>query len=242
MRSGFKWNVPGERWQMTASRMGVAFFFVAVLVAVPANAESILFNTLGPGDAFDQNAALFFGFEEGEEGGADFRFARAMPFTPSATATLRSLDLALDFNSDFSSGMVVINLFAADGALPGRLLETFTRAGGLARGVHSFQSVAQPRLRFGQDYFVEATTTLRGFGGWYMSSEIPEEHARGVEVFRIDNGPWQPLRAPGDIVALRAIGDTAPVPEPATVILLGTAMALVPLRRRLSRSSRRRSS
>jgi hypothetical protein len=227
---------------MAALKMGVAFLFMAVLITAPANAESILFSTLGPGDAFDGNAALFFGFDEGEEGNPDFRFARAMPFSPSATATLRSLDFGLDFTPNFSPGTLVINLFAADGLLPGPLLETLTRTEPLARGVHSFTSVAQPVLRVGQDYFVEATTTGRGFGGWYFSGEIPEEHARGVEVFRIDNGPWQRLAAPGDIVALRVTGDAAPIPEPASVILLGTAVALVPLRRRLSRSSRHQSS
>ena len=52
---------------MAASRTGVALLFTAVLSTAPANAESIVFSTLGPGDAFDLNAAAFFGFEEGEE-------------------------------------------------------------------------------------------------------------------------------------------------------------------------------
>lgn len=224
---------------MAASRTGVALLFMAVLSTTPANAESILFSALGPGDAFDANAAAFFGFNEGQEGDPDSRFARAMPFSPSSTATLTSLDLALDFTPNIPPGTLVINLFAAEGPLPGPLLETFTRTEPLARGVYSFSSVAQPVLRFGQDYFVEATTTGRGFGGWYFSSEMPEEHARGLEAFRIDNGPWRRLAAPGDIVALRVTGDTAPIPEPASMILVGTAVALVPFRRRLSRFARR---
>ena len=225
---------------MAASRTGVALLFMAVLTAAPASAESIVFSTLGPGDAFDLNAAAFFGFEEGEEGDPDFRFARAMVFSPSSTATLTSLDLALDFIPDVPPGTLVINLFAAEGTLPGSLLETFNRTEPLAPGVYSFSSVARPVLRFGQDYFVEATTSGRGFGGWHFSSVEPEEHARGLEAFRIDNGPWRLLAAPGDIVALRVTGDAAPIPEPASMILVGTAVALVPLRRRLWRSSRRR--
>jgi hypothetical protein len=227
---------------MAASRMGVAFFFMAVLVTAPANAESILFNTLGPGDAFDRNAASFFGFDEGQEDTPDRRFARAMPFSPSATATLRSLDIALDFTPDFPPGTLIVNLFAAEGLLPGPLLETFTRTEPLAAGVHSFRSAGQSVLRFGQDYFVEATTTGRAFGGWYFSSEVPEEGARGADVFRNDNGPWQLSAAPGTILALRVTADAAPIPEPASLILVGMALALVPLRRRLSRSSRHRSS
>lgn len=223
---------------MAASKMGVAFLFMAVLSTAPANADPILFSTLGPGDVFDRNAAMFFGFDEGEEGDPDSRFARAMPFSPSSTATLRSLDLALDFTPDFPPAALTINLFAADGLLPGPLLETFTRTGPLASGVHSFGSVAQPVLRFGQHYFVEATTTGRGFGGWYFSSEVPEEFARGADVLRNNNGPWQRLAVQGEILALRVTGDPAPIPEPATVILVGTALALAPLRRRRSRLSR----
>jgi hypothetical protein len=226
--------------RIAASRTGVALLFMAVLTTAPANAESILFSTLGPGDAFDVNAASFFGFDEGEEGDPDSRFARAMPFSPSSTAALTSLDLALDFTPNIPPGTLVINLFAAEGALPGLLLETFTRTEPLAPGVYSFSSLAQPVLHVGQDYFIEATTSGRGFGGWFFSSVIPEEHARGLEAFRIDNGPWRRLAAPGEIVALRVTGDAAPVPEPASVILVGTAVALVRLRRSLSPSSRRR--
>jgi hypothetical protein len=224
---------------MAASRMGVAFLFMAVLMTAPAHAESILFSSLGPGDAFDGTSAFFFGFDEGQEDTPDFRSARAMPFRPSSTATLRSLDLALDFTPNFSPASLVINLFAADGDLPGALLETLARTEPLAPGVHSFRSVAQPVLQFGQEYFVEATTTERGFGGWYFSSEVPEEGARGADVFRSNNGPWQRSAVQGEILALRVNGDAAAVPEPASVILLGTAVALVPLRRRLSRCRQR---
>jgi len=223
---------------MAPVRRIVPCFFLAVLIAAPVNAESILFNTLGPGDAFDENAASFFGFDEGQEDTPDGRFARAMPFTPGSTAPLRSIDIALSFHPNFSPAVLVINLFAADGDLPGALLETLITANALAAGVHSFTSRLQPVLNFGQEYFVEATTTERGFGGFHIALEQPEENMRGADVFRNDNGPWRRAAVQGDILALRVTGTAAPVPEPASVLLVGTSAALLALRRRRGRFTR----
>jgi hypothetical protein len=198
--------------------MVIVVLFMGVVSGAPANAEAILFSTFGPGNSFDEEVASFFGFDDGSE--RSFHFSRAMPLVPSSTATLRTIDLALQFPFVFSAGTLVVNLFADDGGLPGQVLETFTRTQPHGPGVLSLRSAAQPVLESGRTYFVEATTNGVADGLWFHSTEtlFPS-----VDVFRIDHGPWQTGRR-AFTAAFRIIGDPAPIPEPTTVLLLGGAV------------------
>jgi hypothetical protein len=223
---------------MTASRATFALLLATLVSApVPATADTILFSSVGP-DPFAGTATVF-GFNLGEEGDPDIHIGRAYPFVPSTTATFRSAELPLFFpccDSIPGQGSVVINLFVADGKdgnVPGKLLESFMRTEAINLEVVSFRSVLQPLLVAGTTYFIEATTVGIATGFWH---NVVGDQGPFQSAFRIDNGPWQ-ARSQNFAGGFRIIGnDTAPVPEPTSLVLVGTGLAAALMRRRRTRA------
>jgi len=219
--------------------------FVAVLVATlgvaPASADSIFFSNLGPGDSYNEAVATFFGFDTGEEGDPDFRFARAMPFVSGRTGTLGALELPILFPFSFSNGSLVINLFEASNGLPDGLLETFTRTQAYSdRRPLAFRSEVKPRLQSGTTYFIEATTRGKADGIWYLS--LLDQKLQ-PDVLRFNDGPWQARGVRDFTAAFRVSGDAASaVPEPASMVLVAAALAAAGARRRRRPGNRRQSS
>jgi PEP-CTERM motif len=221
---------------MGVSKFLFANLIVAVLGASPASADAILFSSFGPNDSFNQGSGTFFGFVSArDEGEVPSRFARAMAFTPTATNILESVELALEYPAAFNEGPLVVNLFSANGELPGALLETFTFDSRTSRvGVFAFDSAAHPRLINGVTYFLEATTKGVTTGNWW---DAPDSLSEPVpDVFRRDNGAWEVAGTRDFIAAFRVTGASEPVPEPASIILLATGVGFAGWRRRMRAS------
>jgi hypothetical protein len=214
---------------LSGKRLTIAIAVVAAMLPVRAFADPVIvYTSFGPGNSF-QDAASFFGFDTGEEGDPDSTFSRAFAFVPSTTVTLSDVDLPLKFPFSFSNGTLQVNVYSANGAVPGALLESFNTTEPINNAIAQFTSVLNPLLAAGETYFVEATTLGQADGLWFLS---PLEGAAATDVARLNNGATWVTGTREFNAAFSVLGTPvgAQTPEPATLVLLGTG--LVALRRR----------
>jgi len=219
--------------QIRTSKVLVSSLLGLMLGVGSASADTVLYSSFGPGTSFDRDRASFFGFDTGQEGDPDTRFARAFAFSPSASSPLERIELALQFPFSFTQGQLVVNLFTSDRELPGNLLESWTgtRTG---TGVFEFTSALHPALTSGSEYFLEATTTGMADGLWYFS---PKRPGMVRDVARVNNGPWG-VGTRDFNTAFRVSGSAAVTPEPASFVLLGSGLGILAmLVRRRSRAA-----
>jgi len=198
----------------------------------------VVYTSFDAGNSY-QDAASFFGFDTGEEGDPDSTFSRAFAFVPSSTVNLSGLDLPLTFPFSFSDGVLQVNVYSANGAVPGALLESFSTSDPIYNAVAHFTSVLNPLLAAGDTYFIEATTLGQADGLWFLS---PLEAPPATDVARLNNGPtW--VTGTREFNAAFSVSGTplaADTPEPATLVLLGTGLLAAGWGGRTSGSRRRR--
>ncbi|PYX08220.1 MAG: hypothetical protein DMG88_11615 [Acidobacteria bacterium] len=204
---------------------------LVVIAAIPltVHADSvILFNTFGPGHTYDC-------CQDFSESGSNVGpYISAMAFTPNTTSPLFAIDLAI--GSGQVNDQFTLALMSTNGGLPGSILESWslTTTFHLALCNHCFEtalSTLHPVLQGGTQYWLVVFPSSDMDGGWFASND-----AQGTSAFSSDRGKtWTPhANSQMGAFDVRGISNTA-VPEPSTIILLGSGLLGITAARRKTR-------
>ena len=188
-----------------------------------ASADPVIFSTLGPGDSYNPN--FTFGIYHELQQGQQFR--------PTADGQLSTLELGLTLFR--GADHVAAQLLTDNNGQPGALIESFTFSGiPLNRGhqesaLLSAASVLNPFLTTEAFYWVLLT---RGDpsteAGWNASS------SRTLATHFIRPGNDPPRIEMNQLAAFR-LNAAHPIPEPGTMLLVGSTLAIAAFRHRRRR-------
>jgi len=229
--------------------------FGAALLLVPATtrASSIDFNTQTPYTATSGglDPILFTNFgpsfaynvSEGNPVGDDGFGGDEWPgeaFQPSLTANLTTIEIALSAVPGFGATDPITVALRADAASgPGGILESFTVPAGAGGPLGSnnppivLTSVLNPLLAAGTTYWL--TAAAPGTSGYAWNFNSTGDHPSHAISF--DNGATWTMFGPGFFTsgAFEVDGVTLPVPEPISLVLVGTGLMGARAARRLIR-------
>lgn len=214
------------------------WLIVAVVSPVAAAADPVvLYTNLGANGAYD--SSVFYALED------DVTKEYAMPFSPSISGNLAEIKLPLaisGFGEDRIAGaelsFTLTTASLAEGGPAGEIIERWTLQGPevdalVGTEVLILESRTAAMLSGGANYFLSGRLLSSRFAAWYHSLD-----ATGFVFERIDGGfheesggGWQTIGR-SRLAAFEVSGsESAPVPEPATVALVGGGLAAAAFRR-----------
>jgi len=213
-------------------------FLVTIVMAVglglaaadEARADAVVFSNFGPGMSFNISTTW-------NVSGTNFYGGRvvAQSFTPSANFTFGSAQLAMGIIG--GPNILQVVLMTSSGGFPGAIVETMTLTNAVAPiatgGIVLANSTLQPLLNAGTQYWIVAFAPEDDtFMGWNLSLNdfstpvlLNGSHSL--------TGPWE-FSAPRGAFQING----ASVPEPATMLLLGTSLTVMALRRSKRKSTK----
>ena len=159
----------------------------------------------------------------------------AASFTPGSDYLLDSADFAFVTNLNVTDTFAVRLTTSDSGGLPNTTIESFSvsippsNPIGSSPAIYTISSALHPLLTSGETYWLCVSPyNEQSYGAWFWNDQ-------GI-TGGWSTGPWLGsfLGVREDITpAFRAEGTAAPVPEPATMLLLGSGLiGLIGLRRK----------
>jgi hypothetical protein len=190
----------------------------------PARAGTI-FSNLGPGDSYDSTAGWSVSTPSSSAGYAS---VSAMPFTPTTTASLASIELAIQLASGTNS--LTIELLTDNNNSPGSVIESYSANNQMvtfgtvsAGDLVTVTSLTQPTLMAGTQYWVGA---LPGgsdtFAIWAFSLSDDREVAQSADGGTTWNVYPTDMATTGETVGAFQVNS---VPEPGALVQFSIAVA-----------------
>jgi hypothetical protein len=200
-----------------------ALAFGIAALPLPLKADSVpLFNTFGPGHSY----SCCSGWSESGSGTQVHAIA-AMAFTTSVTSALGTIDVAIGWGG--TSNQYTLALMTDKGGVPGSILESWSVTSSFIGGLCSncFDTVFAKQhiiLQAGVQYWLVPFPSSNFDGGWQDNIV----GSLGMLAESLDGGnTWSPLLPTNVTPTLGAFDVKSTVPEPSTLILLGTALGIV---------------
>lgn len=196
-----------------------------------ARADEIIFSNFGPGMTFNTSTGW-------NVSGANVFGGRvvAQSFSPLTGFTFSNAQLAIGIID--GPNLLQVVLMTSSGALqqPDTIIETITLTNAVSpftpSGIVLANSTLHPVLNPGEQYWLVAfAPNDTTFMAWNFSVNDSPQAFSLLNGSHSLTGPWEFGSPRG---AFQVVG--TPIPEPATILLLGPALAVITLRRRRRRN------
>lgn len=216
---------------MTTTRTSLRFLGLALAtasLATSANSVEIIGNLPG-----NDGTSTYLNAPSGGANGGGVHDSKAAGFTMPGTAyTLDSVTFRLNFFD--TASVPVIQIYSNSGTNPGSLLQTLTNPTlSVGTGNFVFTSPSALTLAAGTTYWVVVWNNATGLNSFQWMASSPNQTPTGIATtagYRFSNGGPPPTGSSSTFNSYAV--NATPVPEPATVAILGLGAFALRRRRR----------